>query len=330
MADQPVNSNSSDEIDLGQLFQLIGKGFNKIGLAFLKLFLYLKKHALILGGLIIIGLAAGYGLNQVTEKKMKIEVIVKPNLESKDYLYNVVEEIENNLRAENFQFFTRIGIDTSSLREFKIAISPMEEEENAEENLAYLELLGKFQGNEDFSDVIKSELLNRSEPSHMITFLFKDIDKGRVFAEKVMQYINANTYLRDLTEVAKQNALDRIEKNEIFVDQIDILISAYTKSLESEGEQIKNQRITFSAEEKTEITGLFELKNQLIYDIELKKIALKEQKDPINIINFGSSQQVKKAFFGRSVILIPSLLLLLFLGISALIAINKRASNLTT
>ena len=48
MAEQP-NNNTSDEIDLGQLFQMIGRGFNKLGISFLRLFLYLKKRAFILG-----------------------------------------------------------------------------------------------------------------------------------------------------------------------------------------------------------------------------------------------------------------------------------------
>ncbi|MEL6306400.1 MAG: hypothetical protein AAFQ20_16680 [Bacteroidota bacterium] len=65
MAEQQQNQ-SNDEIDLGQLFQLIGKGFNRLGVGFLRLFLYLKKRALILSGLVILGVAMGYGLNQIT------------------------------------------------------------------------------------------------------------------------------------------------------------------------------------------------------------------------------------------------------------------------
>ena len=42
MADQPAHQNTSDEIDLGQLFQMIGKWFNKLGVFFLRVFLYLN------------------------------------------------------------------------------------------------------------------------------------------------------------------------------------------------------------------------------------------------------------------------------------------------
>ncbi|MEP5831285.1 MAG: hypothetical protein ABJ300_13495, partial [Maribacter dokdonensis] len=86
----PSTQNNSDEIDLGQLFQLIGRGFNAVFRWFLRVFLYLKKNLLILIGLVVVGFAIGYGLNQIISKKYKTEVIVKPQLESKNYLYDVV------------------------------------------------------------------------------------------------------------------------------------------------------------------------------------------------------------------------------------------------
>ncbi|MFT5737592.1 MAG: hypothetical protein ACI9SG_001941, partial [Maribacter sp.] len=46
MADNQANNNqnNSDEIDLGQLFRMIGNGFNSLFRGFLKVFLYLKKN----------------------------------------------------------------------------------------------------------------------------------------------------------------------------------------------------------------------------------------------------------------------------------------------
>ncbi|MEM7487055.1 MAG: hypothetical protein AAF348_17745 [Bacteroidota bacterium] len=330
MADQPVNNNnnSSDEIDLGQLFQLIAKRFNKIGIAFLRLFLYLKKHALILGGLIVIGLAAGYGLNQITEKKMKIEVIVKPNLESKDYLYNVVEEIENNIRSKNNLFFKIMGIEVTNLSAFKIEIEPVGDETDLENDLEYLELLEKFQANDEFSEVIKSELLNKSALSDKITFSFKNSQEGQLFAEKIMAYINSNTYFENLADISNQNALERIQKNEVFIEQIDGLISAYAQNMDNQTEQVTDGRIVLNSEEKMDITGLFSLKNRLIQDTEKKRLELKEREQAINIVNFGKPQQVKKVFFARGMVLIPTLLVGMFFFVAFVKYMNKKASEL--
>ncbi len=329
MADQPVNNNNSDEIDLGQLFQMIGRGFNKIGIAFLRVFLYLKKNALILGILVVIGVGLGYGLNQISRNKLKIEVIVKPNLESKNYLYDVVAEIESNIRARDSVFFKNIGIDVTNLGEFKITIEPIKDGKNIEGDLEYLELLEKFQANEEFLDLIKSELSAKTTLNHRITFLFKNPSEGKLFAQKVMEYINSNGYFKELVFTSNQNALERIERNETFIKQIDELISIYSKSFNTQSNQGIDERIVLDNTEKLNVTGLFSLKNQLIQSTERKRIEIKEQRDAINIVNFGNTQQVKKVFFAKGTVLIPLCLVGLFFVISIVKYLNKKASELS-
>ena len=65
---------------------------------------------------------------------------------------------------------------------------------SSEDDLEYLELLEKFQDNGLVSDIIRTEILNKSSLDHKITFSFKDADKGEEFSRKVMQYINSNNY----------------------------------------------------------------------------------------------------------------------------------------
>lgn len=328
MADQPVNNGTSDEIDLGQLFQMIGRGFNKIGILFLKLFLYLKKHAIILGILVVVGVGLGYGLNQISRKKMKIEVIVKPNLESKNYLYDVIAEIESNIRSKDSVFFKNIGADVTNLREFKISIEPIEDEKKGGGDLEYLELLEKFQTNEEFLDVIKSELSNKTTLNHRITFLFKNPSEGKLFAQKVMEYINSNGYFKELAITSNQNALERIKRNETFIKQIDELISIYSQSFNNQSSQAIDGRIVMDNTEKINVTGLFALKNQLIQSIERKKIEVKEQREAINIVNFGNTQQVKRVFFAKGIVLIPLSLVGLFFVFSAIKYMNRKAFQL--
>ena len=107
MADQQTSkeTTSNDEIDLGQLFNMIGNGFNRLFRWFLRIFLYFKKNLLILLTLAVVGALIALGLNQIVTEKLKIEVIVKPNLESKGYLYDVVNEIDANIKANDTAFF---------------------------------------------------------------------------------------------------------------------------------------------------------------------------------------------------------------------------------
>lgn len=328
MAEQPSNQSNSDEIDLGQLFQLVRQGFNKLGIAFLRTFLYLKKNVLILGGLLLVGLALGYGLNKIATKKKKIEVIVKPNLDSENYLYDVIGQINNNIKSKDTLFFKSIEAPTSNLSQFKVSVEPIEQEGGKKGDLEYLELLEKFQGNSQFSDVIRVELLSRSAINHRITFLFKDSSEGQVFAQKVMAYINSNSYFEELVTISKENAVEKIKKNEVLINQIDGLISAYSQNLGKNNSQNTEGRIILEGNEKLDVTGLFQLKNSLIRDIERKKLEIKEQDEALSIVNFGNSQEVKKSFFGSSMVLIPLIFVVGFFFWEILKHLNRSAQKL--
>ncbi|MET6989536.1 hypothetical protein [Sediminicola arcticus] len=99
---QPVNNNSSsEEVDLGQLFQLIGNGFRKffnfIGNIFKGIFniiihflLFIQKHFLKFAIAAMVGLAIGVYLDIIKELKYISTMVVEPNFNSVQQLYNNV------------------------------------------------------------------------------------------------------------------------------------------------------------------------------------------------------------------------------------------------
>lgn len=99
MADQPVNQNTSDEIDLGQLFQMIGRGFQKffnfIGSIFKGIFhiiilflLFVQKNIIVLAIAVVVGGIGGYFLDTITPEKYVSRMVVEPNFNSVQQLYN--------------------------------------------------------------------------------------------------------------------------------------------------------------------------------------------------------------------------------------------------
>ena len=331
MAEQgPKNTQQgSDEIDLGQLFRLIGKGFQNVFNAFLRVFLYIKGRIIILGILAIIGLAIGYGLSKIFTRKQKIEVIVKPNLESKNYLYDVVNEIQANIEAKDTLFFNNLGITVQDLADYEVKIEPVSgETEKRGVDMKYLELLQKFENTAIISDVLRAEILNKSSLNHRITFLYKDTRNGPVFAKKVVEYINSNEFFQDLVATNKENAETRIEENKVLIEQIDRIVTNYSEKMAQQQVSAGDGRIVFENEETVNITGLFDLKNALIRDIEGRKLSLLEQKEPISIINFGKPHQVQKAFFAKKIILAPTILILLFFLIDFVRYLDKKASDM--
>ena len=319
------NSNSSDEIDLGQLFQLIGRGFNSIFRFILRVFLYLKKNIFVLIGLVLVGLAIGYGLNKIITKKLKLEVIVKPQIESKNYLYDAIDEIQANIEAKDTSFFKSIDIDELDFTGLEVTVNRVVEDGTSESDMQYLELLQSFENTDAIADIVREELENKSSFNHRITFFFKNADLGKEFADKVIKYINSNEYFDRLVDVSRGNAKSRIEANQLLLTQVDEIIANYTNSLAAKGNNSMSERIVLDNQEQVNIADLFEYKNRLIRDTELKKLELEEQTEPISIINFGKTQVVQKSFFGKNIILIPIIFLVVFFLLSFLIYLNRKS-----
>ncbi|SIQ04135.1 hypothetical protein [Maribacter ulvicola] len=324
----PSTQNNSDEIDLGQLFQLIGRGFNAIFRWILRVFLYLKKNILLLVGLVVIGLAIGYGLNQIISKKYKTEVIVKPQIESKNYLYDVVNEIQSNIGARDTLFFKSIGIDPIDFNGLNIEITRVAEVGNSESDLQYLELLQSFENTDAIADIVRAELQNKSSFNHRITFYYQDPAVGKVFAEKVLEYINTNTYFNSLLDVYRSNATARIQENEKLLVQVDEIIVNYTKGLASKGNNTSSDKIILDNQEQVNIADIFEYKTGLIRDIETKKLELEERLVPVSIINLGQTQVEHQSFFGKSIVLIPIIFISVFFILSILVYLNKKSKSI--
>ena len=324
----PEKRNQTEEVDLGQLFYFIGKGFFNLFKAFLKFYLYIRRNAIKFGILIIAGLLTGFGLNQIITKRLKMEVIVKPNLESKAYLYDVVEEISANVKAKDTSFFNKLNIDINYLNGFEIQIEPIEEEgvEDLNDEVKYLELLEKFRDEEGVLDVVRSEIRKKSTLNHRITFFFKQYEEGRAIASKLIGYINSNEFYNELRDIHIQNAQERIQKNEILIAQIDRVVAGYTNELASEDPV--SGTLVLSDGEPLNVTNILRLKNEIIEDTELKKLEIQGNKEAIRIISFGNTQEVRSSFFGKTIIFIPILLVVLFLLIDFSKYLNKKATEL--
>ncbi len=336
MADnKPVNTQpGSDEIDLGQLFRMIGTGFNRIFEAFLRVFLYLKRTAFWLIGAIIIGLAIGFLLNSTVDKQLKTEVIVKPNFESKDYLYNIIEEIQANIGARDSQFLEKLGVSITELKGFSVSIKPIEnrreDEDKIQEQNTYLEILQNFKDQEFISEVIRSEILDITVLTHRITFLHKNPFNGQEIANKIMDYVNANPYFMEMRTVYINNAEDRINKNKELIAQIDNLVQNYTEKLgRSSSTGVKQEgTLLLNADEPLDLPTLLSLKNGLVKQIGDKKIEMVQQKNPVNIISFGKTQEVQNQFLNKSLFLSPLIVLGLFFLWTLLRYLNKKAMNI--
>lgn len=325
----PVNPRE-DELDLGQVFGMINTAFTNLFKAFLRLFVYLRSNIFWLAGLAIIGFAIGYGLNKIISVKLKTEVIVSPNLESKRYLYDAVEELNGRIKAQDTAFFASIDISASQIENFEITVNDVIETSDTEKEaqMNYMEVLQKFEGNPATNELIRNMLLDQNSLDQRITFFYKDPDSGPEVARKLLDHLNDNSYFKDLVKTYNENASTRIEMNKASLEQLDAIIQKYTEGLNS-GAQAEGQ-LVLSEEDALNPADLFTLKNTLIAQMELKQIELQERKSPLSIINFGGPQPVSKPLFGKSLFLAPFILVALFLLKDIIRYLNRKSKEMLT
>lgn len=122
------NPQPSEEVDLGQLFQMIGNGFRRlfqsIGSIFKQLFLafvwfvfFLKKRAIILLIAAAVGLALGLVLNKTSPPIYKSSISVKQNYPTGENLYGSIEYYNGLLKDRDYEVLGRvlgIGEDVSN------------------------------------------------------------------------------------------------------------------------------------------------------------------------------------------------------------------------
>ena len=131
-----AKNNNEEEVDLGSLFVIIGKGFknffNFIGSIFkgafhflISILLFFKKHFIKLAIAILMGGIVGLYLEISKEKIYRSDLLVQPNFNSTKQLYNNINYYNDLVKQGNFSLLASIfKIDTarsSSLRKFEIS-----------------------------------------------------------------------------------------------------------------------------------------------------------------------------------------------------------------
>lgn len=313
MSDNPVkNQKQNDEIDLGQLFKLIGTWFQVLFRNFLVVFVYLKKNIFWLAGLVILGAIFGYVINQFSEGTQRLDVIVKPNLDTKNYLYNVIEELQADIAAKDTIFFNSLGMDIEKMEGFEIEILSLKNQitSSLDDEMKVLELLKDFESNGAISDILRSQLQDKTTRDERITFYFRNSEIGEEYAHKIIAYINSNPYYRELIKVYTENAQNRIAQNDSLIRQVDVLIKNYTTKMLKE-QATSEGRLVLENQEPLNIPSLFSLKNSLIESSQAKRLELERRQEAITIVNFGKSYNTPKPLYRKKIILFP----LLFLGV---------------
>ncbi len=340
--------NTSEEIDLGQLFKLIGDAFNKlfifIGNIFKGLFhliilffQFIQRHFLkfVIAG--VIGLGYGWYIDYSSEPVYRSFMIVQPNFNSAQQLYNNIEFYNELAKEEAYKTLaaslkisdkeaatiTEIEIesfadDNQKLKQFSDFVSTLDSTSRA--SLSYKDYLENFNDINTRFHKIKLKATNSEVAKKCQNAIVRSIENNTYFkSQKTTNDINIA-----ISETTVKEQIRQVDSLKRFYQELKVLelnkpegTSATSINLASDSKDIDRSEITLLDKTK-------EL-HQEIQEINQRKA---DSENIINVISdFPDKGGLVNDFFSKKKILFPiALILLTFIGL-ILLTFNKYLKN---
>lgn len=307
------NENYNNEIDLMQVFGMIKRGFkNFLKMIISVIFFYKKKWVLFLI-VLVVGVATGFFLDQYQDAKdiHVQDIIIEPKYNSAKYIYDFVEELENNFQDDHF--LKKLGVDKENIKNVKkISIEPIVKGTDVLDNLQE-----RYENREFFKDIMEAYDNGKLEEEkfrdfykhHKLTFEFSSKSEyNSKMISSILGYIKSNKYYQEISDLAlKQKKID-IERNKTSLQFID----TYLSNLEKAPLNAENEAIIISSGSElpmVSVASLLQKKELLIELINEQERALIFDKEIFSFVSYGDVISKRKKLLNRNMILAPILLI---------------------
>ena len=291
-----------EEVDLGNLFKVIGKGINNLFNAilhffdsifhyFILLLIFLKNHALKLGLAILIGFIIGFVLHKIEPKSYVSNMVMETNYGSGMLLYKQIDYLNDLVKKKDSASLANLlnikTIDAIKISGFKVsAYQP-------ERNLfnAYDEYLKKtdtiYTRNFKFED-FKKRVDEYDLRYHQIKV---SSELNTIFTKLTPGIINLveNDYYKNKRNIKLNELLQKLKVLNKNLIQIDSLRNTYKDVSLKEAEKLTSSstiEISKSDSQKDENDiKLFETSNDLLNNISWTNEDLVRKNNVVNIIS---------------------------------------------
>ncbi|WOD45038.1 hypothetical protein [Hwangdonia lutea] len=299
--------NPSEEVDLGQLFKLIGNAFdrffkfigsilNGLFLAFVWVVFFLKKHFIkfVIAG--IVGVALGILFEKTSEPVYKSYITVKQNYNTGENLYNAISYYNDLVRQGDISTLEGVlDIKQDALS----SIIDLEIESIISENQkiqAYDSYIKTLDSTVAATVTYESFLKNDKDYNHryqQITIKAKERNSFSAVFNNIIENINSNPYFKRVQEKDIKALNEQAAAINRSLIKSDTLLSVYQKAIIKAAENNNNSqaRITIDNKDTGSSTKEFELYSK---DLELREKLVEIERniaDKQHIIEITSSKQ---------------------------------------
>ena len=297
----------SEEVDLGQLFKMIGNAFqrlfqfigsifNKLFLAFVWLVFFIKKRAVVLLIAAVAGLALGFILDKIAPPTYKSSITVKQNYATGENLYGSIDYYNSLLKDDDYEVLGRVlGLEKKVSEEILgIEIEPIITDNDRVVMFdKYISGLDSLAASKVEYEVFVDNIKDYKHQLQQISIKSKTRANFKNVFDNIIGDINTNTFFvneqaKDLAELNQQKVA--LEQS---LAQSDSLQRTYKRVLEQqmESKSTSETSITFEGNNDKNKTREFDLYKN---DIELRREIVqieRKLKDKQNIVEIISGKQ---------------------------------------
>lgn len=348
------NTNTSEEIDLGQLFKLIGNAinafFNRIAIilktiyhCFMSCALFFRDHFFKWCTAAILGIGIGAYLDYNAEPLYRSSMIVEPNFNSDQQLYNNIQYynklilLEDNKKNElakalNIPLFLAKSINSISIEAVTNEIEQLKRFNEFVQDLDSL-ALQEVQYEEylkNFNDL--NARLHKIQIEATLPETAKECQEVIVNAIQNNEYFKAKKEANDdniiITDYMISEQQKEINNLQVFYKKIKMLEA---KTQELNNKAATNINLTDNNSTNKELISEIELFNQL-RQLKSEKIILNKEKvqtrNIINIISeFSNKGVLINDFWYKKIVQIPVLFVTVLFLILIMFKFNKYLKN---
>ena len=294
-------SNNEEEVDLGSLFTIIGKGFSKffnfignifkgIFHFFISILIFLKENSFKIGIAAIIGFAVGIFLEVKSSDTYSSDMLVQPNYKSVSQLYNNINyyndlvEQKDTLGIQNT--FNLDKETAASLKEFSIEPIANENDIINAYNDFVLEVDTATVSSYTFED-FKASFKDLDYKTHEINVIAEKNDVFNKLDEIIISSVVKNKYFSRVKELTNENLnrTDSLLRQNL--GQVDSLRKVYMQVMIEEAKKQSNgTSIDLGGEKRsTKELELFATKRNLNSELTDVVIDKSEKYEVVNVIS---------------------------------------------
>lgn len=309
MDNNSTQSPSNNEIDLLKVSNSLKNGLTKSLKIIPNTINFIKRNILILVGLLIVGSISGFFYNKY-EKAYNSNIIVTPNFETVDYLYEKVTLLNSHIQQNDKDFLQKVGINPS-YKIYKVEVKPISDiYKFLNQGDKYFDIFNTLSENNDAKKVAEDFSTSKNFPKHLLTIgSVSKIDQKVL--DNIIKYLNTSDYYQVARVQVLKNSNEKIVINDSIIKQIDAI-------LKNAGTAKNNTSIFFN--EQSQLNDLIDQKNKAVAENHYLKVEKFNLKYIIAPLDFSKNIEDNTGLKGKYHLVFP----LIFIGLFIVISLIKK------